>query len=422
MRVTREARAPRACRKDQWARRLFALVFVAVAVLAWPSRADAYPWMIRHGYTACGQCHADPSGGGLLTDYGRSIGEAVLRTHYGKPAEDPGKVPDFLFGALPLPESVLLGGDFRSLYRSTKAQGATVADTELLLMQGDLQGQVTVDRLRVNASIGYAQRGALPASITSGATWNAISRVHWVGYALGDGQEWLVRAGRMNIPFGIRSIEHTLWARTYNGTYGPRSDINAGQDHGVSLSFNKAKVRAEAMAILGNFQIHSDSFRERGYSAYAEYAFTDKLAAGVSSLVTHAKRDVFLQTELIRHAHGLFARWSPAEPLVFLAEADLTLASQPATATLGAINTLGAVGLLQTDIEPIQGVHVMVTGETQALPTDTKGPSYGAWGTLAWFFAPHADLRLDGIYRIGTPGSAGHATSTTLLAQLHFYL
>lgn len=406
----------------RFVRPVVVILVATVAFLALPSRAEAYPWMIKHGYTACGQCHADPSGGGVLTSYGRTIGEVVLRTHYGAPAEDPGKIPEFLFGVLPFPESVLLGGDVRSIYRSTKAQGATAADTELLVMQGDLQGQVAIDRFRVNASIGYAQRGALPASVTAEAKGNIVSRVHWIGYALGENEEWLVRAGRMNLPFGVRAIEHTLWARTYNGTFGPRTDINAGQEHGVALAFNKGPIRAEAMLILGNYQVNPDVFRERGYSAYAEYAFAKKLAAGASSLVTHANRDVFLQTEAIRHAHGLFGRWSPFEPLVFLAEADFTLASQPAAGTTAAINTIGGVGLFQTDVEPIQGLHVMATGELQALPTDTRGPSYGGWGSLAWFFAPHADLRLDAIHRIGSPGAAGHATATTLLAQLHFYL
>ena len=405
-----------------WGGQLFVFFIVFGAIALWPSRAHAYAWMIRHGYTACAQCHADPSGGGLLTSYGRTIGEVVLRTRYGKPVDDNSKMGEFLFGAIKLPDSVLLGGDVRTMARSTKAEGATTADTELLIMQADLQAQVSLGRFRVNGTVGYAQRNALPAIVTHWTKGNVVSRVHWIGYALGDNEEWLVRAGRMNLPFGVRSIEHTLWARTYNGTYGPRTDINAGQEHGLSLSVNKGKFRGEVMAILGNYQLNPDTFRERGYSAYAEYAITKKLTAGASSLITHAKRDLYLQTEAIRHAHGIFGRFSPVEPLVLLAEADVTLTSQPPTGLTGAINTLGGVGFLQADLEPLQGVHVMATGEMQALPTDTKGPSLGGWGTLAWFFAPHSDLRLDAIYRIGAPGSAGNAHSTTLLAQLHFYL
>ncbi|MBP9112990.1 MAG: hypothetical protein KBF88_09300, partial [Polyangiaceae bacterium] len=50
---------------------LFALTFTT-------SEARAYPWMIRHEYTSCNACHADPSGGSLLTEYGRAQGVTLL--------------------------------------------------------------------------------------------------------------------------------------------------------------------------------------------------------------------------------------------------------------------------------------------------------------------------------------------------------
>ena len=61
-------------------------VFLSVLSVARP--ASAYPWMIRHQYQGCVPCHADPSGAGLLTDYGRAMGENVLRTRYGSKAPD----------------------------------------------------------------------------------------------------------------------------------------------------------------------------------------------------------------------------------------------------------------------------------------------------------------------------------------------
>src|ERR1035437_5638645 len=103
---------------QRWVRPFLALQLI-VAVFAWSPRVDAYAWMIRHDYTSCAQCHADPSGGGLLTQYGRAQSEILLQTHYGKQGEDeePGKVGEFLFGVLPLPpERLLLGGDYRGMY------------------------------------------------------------------------------------------------------------------------------------------------------------------------------------------------------------------------------------------------------------------------------------------------------------------
>src|SRR5262245_26961058 len=53
-------------------------------VLLGAGRADAYTWMLRHGYSGCVTCHTDPSGGELLTPYGRAQGDLLLRMRYGK--------------------------------------------------------------------------------------------------------------------------------------------------------------------------------------------------------------------------------------------------------------------------------------------------------------------------------------------------
>ena len=98
--------------------------------------------MIHHGYTGCATCHADPSGGSLLTAYGRAQSEILLRSHYGSgPAteEEPGKLGDFAFGVIPLPESVLLGGDYRGAWLDTQVQGSPVR-SQYLQMQGRSRG------------------------------------------------------------------------------------------------------------------------------------------------------------------------------------------------------------------------------------------------------------------------------------------
>src|SRR4051812_47704432 len=60
---------------------------VALFVSLFPSRAHAYTWMIKHGYASCPVCHADPSGGELLTSYGRVQSDELLRMRYGKSSE-----------------------------------------------------------------------------------------------------------------------------------------------------------------------------------------------------------------------------------------------------------------------------------------------------------------------------------------------
>lgn len=390
---------------------LLALAFAAILV-AWTKPAAAYPWMIRHEYTACAQCHADPSGGALLTPYGRAQSEILLRTYYSKRADDyePGRVSEFAFGAVKLPEELLLGGDIRTLYFRVKPQGAPLVD-RYIWMQADMQGQVTLDRFRANASLGYAHEGARAAALTNWSEHNVVSRTHWVGVDLGADRQWLLRAGRMNLPYGLRNIEHTTWVRSRT-----RTSTNDHQQHGVALFYGAGKVRGEVMAIAGNFQVSPNAYRDRGYSAYLELAAMQKLAVGVSSSVVHADRDVLLGTPVWRHGHGAFARWgTPWKPLVVMAEGDYVLWSQKTR------NSGGFAALLQFDVEPIQGVHGILTGEMMNDRLGTNTSSYGVWAGAAWFFAPHLDMRLDAIHQ---QMAAGNTTLgvTSLLAQFHAFL
>ena len=393
---------------------LFAVVVLVIVSFA--RRADAYAWMIRHGFTDCQTCHADPSGGGLLTPFGRLIGNSTLRTLYGR--NDNGANDDFL-SLVPLPDAVLLGGDARYFYytRKQKSPGAPGTVTnDNFLMQADATGQVKVWRLRANGSIGYGDTGARYAEITTATKWNLVSRVHWLGVDLGANDEVLVRAGRMNLPFGIRSIEHEFWVRNLTLT-----DTNEDQQDGLAIAINVPHWRAELMGILGNYQISPDVFRQRGYAGYIEYAPLRTLGVGASSMVVHANLDPLLGTEVIRQNHGIFARYSPWWPIVLSAEGDVVFTSQPPTQFLGAINKLNFAGMLQGDLEPIQGVHIMATGELLTQPSDTGLPSVGGWATAAWFFAPHADVRFDAILQ-SLPSTGGRTTIGSFVLQGHVYL
>jgi hypothetical protein len=394
-----------------WRTALFCLVLTGASLAA--TSAQAYPWMIRHKYSACGMCHLDPSGGGLLTEYGREEGDLVLRTEYVAPSDEgsqePSSTAGFLWGAFDLPEGLLLGGSFRGMVLAVKPQG-TPTDVRLVAMQADLRAGLKLDVFRAGGSLGYAHTGALAASLTHRDKHNLVSREHWLGVALDDNSIWL-RAGRMNLPFGVRNIEHTLWVR--NAT---RTDINDNQQYGVAFAYVPGDVRLEVMGIVGNYQLNPDAFRERGYSGFVEWSPASGYAVGVSSMLTSTLLDTRTRTTLIRQAHGAFARASPWDPLVLMLEANALINSPAAAST-----TPGFVGVLQADYEPVQGLHAMATGELLQDPEPGATPSAGGWLGLAWFFLPHADARVDGgLQSVATPTQARRVLS--LIGQLHFYL
>jgi len=70
---------------------------------------------------------------------------------------------------------------------------------------------------------------------------------------------------------------------------------------------------------------------------------------------------------------------------------------------------------------------MMLTGEAMNGGQEGEPPSFDAWFSGVWFFAPHADIRVDTIFStLGVPPVAGSASSytnaSTLLAQFHVYL
>jgi hypothetical protein len=244
-----------------------------------------------------------------------------------------------------------------------------------------------------------------------------VSREHWLGVELDEKGTYLLRAGRITVPYGIRMIEHNLWARSLT-----RTDIDATQQYGVALSFGRDKLRGELMGIAGNFQVRPDAFRERGYSAYVEYAPLTSLAVGLSSLFTRATRDIVYEVTDYRYANGPFLRYSPVEQLVFLMEIDSVYQSLTWNGHRG-----GFAGFVQADYEPVQGLHVMLTGEAMNSGQAGEPPSGDAWLSGVWFFLPHMDIRLDGILSsLGSPGVAGspatHTSDSLFLAQFHVFL
>ncbi len=433
-----------------------------VVVFATPRTAHAYTWMIRHGYAGCTTCHADPSGGELLTPYGRAQGDLILRMRYGsdsvsaqasetdaggsdfdsfdsfdegpsepqpkkkapppppKPTpEDAGPSPTagFLWGLFDPPEFLLLGGSYRHavLYQDK---------WRTFPMQMDLYGQLVFGRVHAGGSIGAAKvkagsphTRAAQVTANQGDQLNLISRNHWIGVDLGASREVLLRAGRLNLPFGIRIPEHTMWIRENT-----RTDRESDQQHGVALAFNSSEMRGEIMGIAGNYQINPDRYRERGYSLYIETTSFEPLAVGASSLLTFAAADIVTleQKRTARGAHGLFMRARVSRPLVLLVEGDALHTSR---------RDLGYVGFAQADLELIQGLHFGTAGEVLDqgyLRSQTPSgvdiarqpglgkPRFGGWLTVDWFFLPHLEARVDAILR--------QESHFALLGQLHAYL
>jgi hypothetical protein len=374
--------------------------------------------MIKHGHAACSACHADPSGGELLTVYGRMQVSELLSTRY---HQDTDAVPsgNLLWGLVSLPDWLLLGGAYR---QGMVARLGDRASWRTFPEQIDLFAEVDIGSLRAAGSLGVGKVPAgsphlRAAQVTHGQDdqWNLVSRTHWIGWDIGAAV--LVRAGRMNLPFGVRTLEHTSWVRATT-----RTDLESDQQHGVAIAYSGSSVRGEFMGILGNYQVHPDRYRERGYSFYLEELVAPTASLGISSLVTHAEADLVTlnAAPITRQAHGLFARVTLADPLVLLGEADLLVTSG---------RDAGHVGWVELDLEPVQGLHLVGLAEwvdqglvwpatytgarLRRAPGQGKGEAGGCL-LVDWFFLPQFEALVGAGARYGEP--------LTVLGQLHVWL
>jgi hypothetical protein len=349
----------------------------------------------------------DPSGGGLLTTFGREEGEEVLPMRYGAPPSDEtiAKRAGVAWGLVKPPDWLLVGAALRLGFVGVKVDPGPLKFSPAL-MQADLRAGVRAGGFRASASLGAVDADGTPASLAG----PLISREHWVGYSFAS-DELILRAGRLNVPFGLRTVEHTFWVRQTT-----RTDINDTQQHGLAIAHASAHVRAELMGILGNFQVSPAGRREQGYSGYVEVMPLPWAGAGASSLITHADFDPNLHAANTRQAHGLFARVGPVEQLALLGEADLLIDSPHGLAT-----TRRWVGLLQVNVEPKQGLQFLAAGEALSAGLGTTRSSWGGWLGINYFFWSHCDARVD-VVRQAIGFGDTRVGATSLVLQVHLYL
>ncbi len=402
----------------RWIRSPAFLPLALLLALVLPAaRAHAYPWMIQHEYTNCSTCHVEPSGFGLLTEYGRAQAQIVLPTLWGKKPEDVEPFNGIVYGAVPLPSWLNVGLSLRgAVLSTTTSQGTKWRD---ILMIADLRAGVTAGPFLASVSFGYVPTGATQAALTNQQRDNLVSREHWLGLRFDD-NKFYVLGGRMNLPFGLRNVEHNSFVRAAT-----RTDTNSSQQYGGELVWDAPGIRTAVMGIAGNFLIRDPAYREQGYSGYVEGAFSNSFTLGLSSLITHADLglpqianpllfpDPFSgASNVLRQAHGLFSRWHVGGPWVLMAEANLLVQSANNVAT-----DWGGVGFLQADWELLQGLHLIFTGE--ALRQNYVN-SYGAWASVSWFLFTYCEARIDVTFNEYGISGGGHEPALGVLGQLHF--
>lgn len=189
-------------------RLLIALIFL------WSSSADAYPeFALSHGYSACGACHHNASGGGPLTAYGRSLSSEGLSTWSVDGEAD--------LGRQYLPEWLIVAGNVRSIYVGSKE-----TPYKHIPMQKELKLGVDFGPLAAVGSYGLYNDRAKE------------SRSHYVSFKPFDFLAF--RTGKFLPNYGIMWPDHTLITRGYLG-YGENSEVY-GNEYAVMTKYGEIFV------------------------------------------------------------------------------------------------------------------------------------------------------------------------------------
>jgi hypothetical protein len=171
---------------------------LVVCGLAFGGPVAAEPIFLAKGETRCTTCHYSPTGGGLLTPYGRLQSRQELSTTAGDSER-------FLWGAFgDALGPVDLGIDARPTQLHVSFPGGT--SDRFLLMNADALAAVQAAGWTF-----YGQIGRRPEVLGG----DVYSYEYWGAKQLTS--EWAVRAGRFLPAYGIRFADHTSYNRVTLG-------------------------------------------------------------------------------------------------------------------------------------------------------------------------------------------------------------
>ena len=234
-------------------------VWFAVVVLGeMASGAAAEPKFLAKQYTRCTTCHVSPTGGGLLSAYGRSLSHRELSTTgapmpaHGDMDPKPGE-ESFLWGALGESLGPLqLGIETRPSHLYYSFLG-TSTDRNLF-MNADVHAS-----FKARDWLFYGQLGRELEQ--DGFTLD--SSEYWAGYQPAEGLGF--RAGRFLPAYGVRFADHTSYNRSFLGL------AQYDQIYGLEVSHTRGRYLAQVSVGPGRAESVIDDDGRSAFTATGRF-------------------------------------------------------------------------------------------------------------------------------------------------------
>jgi hypothetical protein len=380
---------------------------VGLALLAAPRSSQAYPqFQFSSGTTRCGQCHYSPSGGTLLSSWGRDESGDTLSL---------GGDGSFLHGLWAPPSWLALGADLRLAGLINDVRGADAPESAFFPMQGDLYTRFAYEAFSLNLTVGARGVVRPPDPSLGGRSGDLlgrmISREHYLMWRPSATGPYL-RAGRFNAPYGIRFVEHVFFVRRYTGfdLYEETYNFSGGV---VNEDWElHATAFLHVPTSLPDF-LGAAGAPENGGAVTGEYRLHKMAALGLQTRVGIAKEESRFQGGAVGKL------WFEPARLLFLGEADF-IRQQLSGASTGQNQFASYLGATYV----IRGLMVGVAYERFQENLGVSATGRNAYdvevNVLPW---AHFELNLLGRYqRQGAPGAAGGNPASLAMLQLHYYL
>jgi hypothetical protein len=346
-------------------------------------RAEAEPYLAVQMGLKCGQCHVNPTGGGLRTTFGDIFAQTLLPQNHIDTGPDnwTGDINKFL----------RIGGDLRFDATVTQQPGTkTVSTFDLEQARVYLEANVIPERLIVYADELVAPNGAMNRE-AYGMYWSA-------------NHDWYVKAGQMYLPFGLRLQDVSAFVQVASG-------INMAEpDQGVEFGWERGHWDAQLNISNGN---GGGPDTENGKQYGAQVAWVESIyRLGVAANFNNKAAGNRTMFALFGGLH--------TGPIAWLAQAEFIRDQTIATGTI--VNGTGqrqVAGLLEANWLIMKGNNLKLTAESYDPDLAVRYDNQPRWSAV-YEWTPIQFVQLRSGLRINDGAAAVNIQHVkTLFVELH---
>jgi len=351
----------------RWCLLILILVFLESESLGYPSNT-------RYGYSSCRTCHVSPTGGGVLTAYGKSTGDETATWSYEGESE-------FLHGAVKPPSWFSIGGDSRTVFFKYDSEKYKLKKTIPMQTDGELAILLS-DQIALVGSAGVY-----------GEEREFQSRRHYL--LLTPNPAFTLRFGKFFPAYGIMGPDHTAITRK---TLGFEQGF---ESYNLEASLTGKKGEVFITAVLG---------RDEELASQSEKGLILRGAAYVGKASQVGMSFLYLMgKEQARFAFGPYALIGWDEKLYSLTEFDLQYIL---TGDYVETYRKSQVGLNQVGYQLFRGFHLLANLEYYSDEATSNGFGIGA----QWFPRPHFEF----LWTL-TRRTTDFQNSDTTVAMFHYH-